>query len=179
MLHSEQPQQARLHATFTGSSGDEAGVGELVTFALGFLRRNYMSIIFTTMLALALCIVYLSITPPTYTAQARVLLENRKAQFVQEQSLLAERVFDVSQIETQLEIIKSRSIALAVIKQLNLADDPDLNRSALSFWEGIRAPFSQPPKLPRSAAVEQPSEAMIGAFLERLQASQDQVLVIL
>ena len=96
MLHSEPPQKATLHATFTGPSGDEAGVGELVTFALGFLRHNYMSIIFTTMLALALCMVYLSVTPPTYTAQARVLLENRKAQFAKEQSLLAEQVFDMS-----------------------------------------------------------------------------------
>ena len=116
MLYSEPPQTARLQPTLTGSSDDEAGVGELVTFALGFLRRNYVSIIFTTMLALALCMVYLSVTPPTYTAQARVLLENRKAQFVQEQSLLAEQVFDMGQIETQLEIIKSRSIALAVIQ---------------------------------------------------------------
>ena len=120
MLHSEPPQKARIHATFTGSSGDGAGVGELLTFALGFLRRNYMSIIFTTMLALALCMVYLSVTPPTYTAQARVLLEKRKGQFVQEQSLLAEQVFDMRQIETQLEIIKSRSIALAVIERLKL-----------------------------------------------------------
>ena len=172
MLHSEPPQKARLHATFTGSYGDEAGVGELVTFALGFLRRYYISIMATTMLALVLCMVYLSVTPPTYTAQARVLLENRKAQFVQEQSLLAEQIFNMSQIETQLEIIKSRSIALAVIKRLNLADDPDINGSAISFWERIRAPFSQSPKQPRSAAVEQPSEAMIGAFLDRLQASR-------
>jgi polysaccharide biosynthesis transport protein len=169
-------QTERTHAPLTGAPGvgaGEGGIGELVNFTLDFLRRQYVVIVLTTALALALCVVYLRITPPTYTGVVQVLLGNSKAQFVQEQSVLAEPVFDLSQIETQLQILKSRAIAIAVIKQLNLADDPDFNGSTASLgsiWQRIRGRVSPPPREPRSDAADQPSEGLIGAFQGRLQA---------
>src|ERR1700716_2549352 len=68
---------------------EENGLGELVSFALGFLRRQYSVIIFTAALALAASAIYIRITPPIYTAQVRVLFGNPKAQFAQQQSVLA------------------------------------------------------------------------------------------
>src|SRR5262245_29367266 len=91
------------------------GIGDLFTLALAFLRRQYLVLILTTLLAMAACVAYLRITPPTYTARVQLVLANSKAQFVQQQSLLAETVLDFNQIETQLQIIKSRATAVEVI----------------------------------------------------------------
>ena len=121
--------RAPLSGAARSDEAEGGGIGELVNFALGFLRRQYVVIIFTAALAMAACIVYLRITPPTYTAQVQILLANSRAQFVQQQSLLAEPAFDLNQFETQLQILKSRAIAVAVINQLKLADDPDFNGS--------------------------------------------------
>src|SRR5258706_14576188 len=50
------------------------GIGELVNFSLGFLRRQFVVIGLTAALAVAASLVYLLITPPTYTAQVQILL---------------------------------------------------------------------------------------------------------
>src|SRR3954471_11460564 len=76
---------------------EEGGLGELVNFAFGFLKRQYAVVIFVAALALAASAIYLRITPPTYTGQVKVLFGNAKAQFVQQQSMLAETPVDTAQ----------------------------------------------------------------------------------
>src|ERR1700704_1949913 len=85
--------RALLDSVMPREQAEESGLGELVNFAVGFLRRQYLMIIFVAALALAASAIYLRITPPTYTAQVKVLLgnPNPKAQFLQQQSVLAER----------------------------------------------------------------------------------------
>ena len=159
--HTADRQEPRPLSGGQGEGAGEGGIGDLVNFALGLVRRQRVVVIFTAALALALCVIYLRITPPTYTGQVEVLLGNpNKAQFVQQQSLLADQVFDPTQIETQLQIIRSRAIAVAVIKQFNLADDPDLSGSSLSLssiWKRIRARFTSPDKAQRDDSEDQPS----------------------
>src|ERR1700682_6407312 len=98
MLQSNMLQNDRTRALLAnvvpGEQADEGGLGQLVDFALGFLRRQYLTVIFTATLALAASAIYLRITPPTYTAQVKVLFGNSKAQFVQQQSLFAEAPID-------------------------------------------------------------------------------------
>ncbi len=124
---------------------EENGIGQAVNFALGFLKRQYWVIIFTAVLALAMSAIYLRITPPVYTAEVKVLFGNPKAQFVQQQSVLApDSPVDSSQIESQIQILKSKAIATSVINQLKLADDlefKDPGRSSPSIireWMGGR-----------------------------------------
>lgn len=178
MLQSNMLQTDRTRGPLGGGSSSEpaaeGGIGELVNFALGFLRRQYVVMLFTAALALALCTVYLRITPPTYTGQVQVLFGNPKAQFVQQQSVLAEPALDLSQIETQLQILKSRAIAISVINQLKLTDDPDFNDSMPSFsslWQRLRGWFSRQPKVPRTGSTGQPS-GLIAAFQDRLTANR-------
>src|SRR5258708_4907617 len=138
MLQSNMLQNDRTRAlqdsVMTREQAGENGLGELVNFALGFLKRQYPVIIFTAVLALSVSAIYLRITPPTYTAQVRVLFGNPKAQFVQQQSLLAaEASIDTTQLESQMQILKSKAIATSVINQLKLADDPDFKDSGRSL----------------------------------------------
>src|ERR1700682_2205121 len=144
--------RALLDSVIPLDQAEESGLGELVNFALGLLRRQYSVIIFTAALALAASAIYLRITPPTYTAQVKVLFGNPKAQFIQQQSVLAETPFDVTQLESQIQILTSKGIATSVINQLRLADDPDFKdsgRSWRSVWQGIRGWLgSTPPARP-------------------------------
>jgi polysaccharide biosynthesis transport protein len=172
MLQTDGP-RAPLSGVAQNGQAEDGGIGDLVNFAVAFLRRQYLVIIVTAALAMAACVVYLRITPPTYSAQVQILLTN-PPQFVQQQSLAAPP-FDLSQIETQLQILKSRAIAVAVINQLKLDDDPDLNDSGpslFSLWYRIRAWVSPRPKDRQFEAPNQPPEDVIKAFQDRLSANR-------
>ncbi|WP_027573963.1 AAA family ATPase [Bradyrhizobium sp. WSM1743] len=154
---------------------DGAGVGELIKSTLIFLRRQYLVIIVSAALAAAASLLYLRLVPPNYTAQVQVLFENPRAQFLQKQSLLSEPIVDMTQIETQLQIIKSQATAVAVINKLKLADHPDFKPSRpLHSWllRWLRRFGSNPAEEAQSAAPDQPSEAAIVNFLDRLSAGR-------
>jgi polysaccharide biosynthesis transport protein len=179
MLQSNMLQTDRNRMPLAGvaqsGSGEEAGIGQLISFGFAFLRRQYIVVLLTVALGIAAAVVYLRITPPTYTGSARILLANPKAQFVQQQSLLTEPAIDYNQIETQLQIVRSRAVAVAVINQLKLADDPDFNRprsAASSQLQRVRAWFSSPPpQEPSSGApADQPADDLITAFQDRVSA---------
>lgn len=122
----------------------QGGPGDIINFALGFLRRQYALILFVTALAIAVSLLYLRTTPPTYTAQAKVLFGNPRAQFVQQQSILGESPLDVAQLESQIEILKSKAIAASVVDQMKLAADPDFNtvNPTQKLLKYLRSPFS-------------------------------------
>ncbi|MBW5438048.1 AAA family ATPase [Bradyrhizobium canariense] len=175
MLQSNLVQTDRTGLPFeTRSQPDqtEGGIGDLIKFGFAFLRRQYMMIIVITGLAIATSMLYLRLTPPTYSAQVQVLLSNPRAQFVQQQSILAEPAFDLNQIETQLQLLKSRATAAVVLERLKLADDPEFSGSApsSSLWQRLLARVSPPPKDRPSDPERQPSEATIDTFLVRLTA---------
>ena len=161
--------RALLESVMPREQAEEVGLGELVNFAFGFLRRQYWVIIFTAALALAASAIYLRITAPTYTAQAKVLLGNPKAQFIQQQSVLAEAPMDVTQLESQIQILTSKAIATSVINQLKLADDPDFKdsgRSLRSVSQAIRRWLGGPPP-------DRPvgsTDGLVAAFETRLSA---------
>lgn len=92
--------------------------------AAGFLRRQYLIILCMTVLALAGSVVFLKMVPPTYTAVVKVLMGGSKAPAVQPQTFADDRPID---LESQMEILKSKVIATSVINQLNLADDPEFS----------------------------------------------------
>src|ERR1700754_2690975 len=132
MLHMLQTDRSRSLAGNEPSwdQGEQGSLSDLVSYAFGFLRRQYLLILFVAALAIAASVIYLRITPPTYTAKAKVLFVNPKTEYFQQQSILADSPLDRAQFENQLQIIESKAIANAVINQLKLADDADFNASA-------------------------------------------------
>ncbi len=172
MLDNNMPQMEQTRSPFA-SAPEEGGIGEMVGFALGLLRRQYVVIFVVAALVMSLALAYLHFAPPTYTARTQILLNNPKAQFVRQESPLAEPAFDLTEIQTQIQILKSSAIAIAVIKKLNLAADPDFNHSRLSLasiWRKIRGQFSPSPVKARGHRSDQPPQGLIGAFEGRLEA---------
>jgi len=102
---------------------------ELFSSVVGFLRQQYLIIAVTILVALGLGIVYLFSAKSTYTATASLIIDSRKNQLFQQQSVLGDIPVDSSSVESQVQILKSESIALAVIKELNLSDDPEFSGS--------------------------------------------------
>src|ERR1700736_3767289 len=100
-------------------------VSETVESILGFFRRQYRVIAFATALAIALGFIYALTSPPNYTAIATMLIDTKKVQMFQQQSMFNDMPIDSSMIESQVEIFKSESIALAVIDHLHLDQDPE------------------------------------------------------
>lgn len=94
-----------------------------------FLRRQYPIILMTLAAALVVGAAYLLIMRSTYTATATLIIDTRKIQAFQPQSALFSEVpIDSPAVESQLEIIRSDNIARTVIRDLNLANDPEFSR---------------------------------------------------
>ncbi len=171
MLHSNMLPNDRTRALLDSvaprEQAEENGIGEAVNFALGLLRRQYWVIIFTAVLALAASAIYLRITPPVYTAQVKVLFGNPKAQFVQQQSVLAaDTPVDSPQLESQIQILTSKAVATLVINQLKLADDPEFKEPGRSWRSIIREWLGGPHR----ARPVDPMDWLVDNFDKRLSA---------
>jgi exopolysaccharide transport family protein len=156
---------------------EQVNLGDLVNYVFSFIRRQYLLILFVAALAVAASVIYLRITPPTYTAQAKVLFANPKAEYFQQQSILADSPLDRAQFENQLQLLKSKAIAVAVINQFKLADDPDFDASAQAvpkLFSRIRGLFVSPKPTPKREVRpdEGPDDGLIDAFEARLKAER-------
>lgn len=99
---------------------------ETLAHLISFIRRQFPVIVFVTLLGVALGVVYLVTTPPSYTAHAKLLVDSRKINlFQQQQSILGDIPIDTATVESQVEILTSENVARSVIKDLHLAQDPE------------------------------------------------------
>ncbi len=81
-----------------------------------FVRRRFSIISFTFLVTLGVALLYLIAAEPKFTAQADLLLESKVA---------VDPASGSSIVESQMGIIKSDSIARAVIRKLDLEKDPE------------------------------------------------------
>ncbi|RME18314.1 MAG: polysaccharide biosynthesis tyrosine autokinase [Alphaproteobacteria bacterium] len=91
---------------------------------------------------------------PVYRANATVALENRQAQFVDLQNVMSGLSGDQATINTELEVLRSRSLMNRLTRELDLVNDPEFNASlqpaarfsvrALLEATGLRSPAAPP-----------------------------------
>lgn len=98
---------------------------ELYAAVAGFLRRQYSVIGFVSFLALLLGAVYIFTSAPSYTAHAILVIDSHKPQFLQSETQFGAVPIDSSAVDTQIEILNSENVALSVIKDLHLNEDPE------------------------------------------------------
>src|SRR5262249_13082268 len=92
---------------------------------MGLIRRQLPVMIFVILFTTALGTIYTMTARPSFTAQAQLLIDARKVQIFQQQSILGDIPIDTAQVESQVEILKSENVASSVIKSLHLTDDPE------------------------------------------------------
>src|SRR5438105_272143 len=98
---------------------------ETLEYFLGFMRRQYPIVVFAVVFTISLGAIYALTTPPSYTATATMIIDTRKVQLFQQQSLFTEVPIDAPAVESQVEILKSENVALSVLKNLRLTEDPE------------------------------------------------------
>jgi capsular exopolysaccharide synthesis family protein len=120
-----------------GLSKRAAGIGKLLTDVgeqsvelievIRVLQRR-RSIILTCMAVVTLVssAVIFQITP-RYTSEASVMLEPRKTQVVDLQSVLSGLPADTAMVRSEVEVLKSPMLAEQVVKKLNLVSIPEFN----------------------------------------------------
>jgi len=108
-------------------------VSELLDYAIGFLRRQYPILFLILICALAAGFVYLFTTPKLYTAHAMLLIDTAKMRVLQQQQAFGELPLDTTQVETQVEVLKSETIGKSVVKDLKLTEDPEFVGTQTGF----------------------------------------------
>jgi uncharacterized protein involved in exopolysaccharide biosynthesis len=88
-----------------------------VLAVLAFIRRHIPIISLTGFAALGVATLYLITAVPTFTAKALLIVNSKGA--------LVDAAAVSTVVESQIEIMKSESIASAVIEKLGLAQDPE------------------------------------------------------
>jgi len=89
------------------------------------IRRQFPVIVIAFCVTSFLAFAYCLTTPSSYTATATMLIDMRKAQMFQQQPVLTDTTADAGLVQTQVEVLKSQNISLAVIKNLHLTEDDE------------------------------------------------------
>ena len=74
---------------------------------------------------MALGFVYVMTTPPSFTATTTMMIDAKRVQLFQQSSMINDLPIDAATVESQIEVLKSETIAQAVIDKLHLVNDPE------------------------------------------------------
>src|SRR5262249_46645010 len=84
----------------------EAGLADIASLAIGIVRRQYLIILFVTLVAIFIGATYLLITPPTYMAKAQIIIDRGKSTFLQQQqAVFPDTPIDAAQVDSQIQIL--------------------------------------------------------------------------
>src|SRR5262245_23286722 len=90
--------------------GPDYSLEELFKIFTGFLHRQYPVIIAGFLLIMTLAAVYLFTTPPSFTAFTKLMIDPRKVQLFQQQSVLGDAPPDTLLIDSQVEVLQSENV---------------------------------------------------------------------
>ena len=107
-----------------------------------FLKSNRRVIAGWAIVTVIVSLVYSFTATPLFTATADVTIDSRKIQvFTNNQGgqdqVVGDNALDSAQVETEVQLLSSESIALAVIKDLKLTDDPEFVNTKPGFIMGL------------------------------------------
>jgi len=98
---------------------------EVVTTFIQLIYRQFPIILLVTLLTSALGVLYLIITPPRYTALATMIIDTKRSPLFQQGTPVGDIAVESAIVASQVEILKSEKIALAVIERFELSKDPE------------------------------------------------------
>lgn len=127
------------------------------------LKRSALPILLLTLASILAGLFYLSITPPTYSASATVLVDPRARKIVTEEITQGGLTSDLALVESQVPILSSDAVLGRVVDEQDLVKDPEFQfyqSSGLSgqIKDAIRGPRPTPDA--RNFAIERLSRAM-------------------
>lgn len=136
------------------------------------LKRQFRLFLVLTACTISIGIVYLFVTPPTFTATATMVIDTRKLQLLQQQSVLGDAVVDAGMVQTEVEILKSPKISLSVIKELHLTEDPEFISSSGGPIATLRKLVSGAPEPEEVLSDEELATRAVASFDARRTVSR-------
>lgn len=107
----------------------DSSPSQTLTSYLDIVRRQFPTMIAIISAGVILALLYLFTAAPLFTSSASMVIDTRKVQLFQQQSILGDVAVDSATVETQVEILKSENISLAVIRDLHLTEDLEFTSS--------------------------------------------------
>lgn len=92
-------------------------------------RRRFWAMLAAALLVLGAASIYTARQTEFYTAQSSIVLEVRQSQVIDIDALVSGASADSATIATELEVLRSRSLAGAVVDVLSLVNYPEFNPS--------------------------------------------------
>jgi capsular exopolysaccharide synthesis family protein len=90
-----------------------------------FFRRYFVTIAGCFLLFVGFAVFYLYTAQHKFTARAQILIDPNTTQLLRDASAGPDRSLDAAQVEGQIALMRSESLASSVIGQLKLMDDPE------------------------------------------------------
>lgn len=113
---------------------------QTVSSAVGLVGRQYPVMVLTLLLCVSLASVYLLTAQKKFTSTAELIIDTRKVPGLQQASQSSNDMpVDSGMVDSQVEILKSETIGLSVIKDLRLVDNPEFydSQGLLSRLSGM------------------------------------------
>ncbi|MCK1396163.1 polysaccharide biosynthesis tyrosine autokinase [Bradyrhizobium sp. 1] len=109
------------------------------------IRRQLPYIVLTVLVCVTLAAAYCMTAQKKYTSTAALLIDSRKTQMLNQQSssspLGVDTPLDSATVDSQVEILKSEKVALAVIKDLDLIHNPEFVSTETSWLSSVMKLF--------------------------------------
>ena len=158
-----------LNKSLVGINGESSpfeitSASEMLKSLVDFVRRQFPIIAFFVLIGIGLGVTYVLTTPPMFTATTSMVIDTQKAQiFRKPEQSSGNNVIVSAMVDSEVEMLKSENVSLAVIKRFHLADDPEFisrNGGLLQklYWSvfdlfGRDVPDSEYDRTRRAAAV--------------------------
>lgn len=154
---------------------------------LAAIRRQIWIIIAGAGLGIGLGLAYVTTSQPLYTASSQILIDDRSARAFEDVSAPTTGVYDTVKLDSQVELLKSEKIRLAVIEKLDLTNHRIFMQSGASLSGSIAgqvrslldfgaylsaAPVEADGKPRADAQAERNLRAASNIFLRNLNASR-------
>jgi len=179
-------ERLRYPTGYPYSPDDEAGKGTGLTEALQVIQRR-LPVILACIAAITIVstVIVFNLTS-RYTAESTVMLDSRKTQVLDLQSVMSGLPADEAVVRGELEVIKSPNLAEAVVKKTNLLAVPEFNwrlqkSSFMSvvlkpvYWvtSSIEALFTSAPNAPVVDSAREELLDVAGALQGHLGVTND------
>lgn len=163
-----------------GRAGEDDAVDLAALLRTLWRGKLFLALVMTLFVVAGAWYAYVAATP-TYISSAVVMLNNREEQVVDLESVVGGLTADTSVVNTEVHVLRSRSLMGKVVDELDLTTDPEFNRrlrepslfDRVRGWvrTGVTTAFGAdrtPPVLDAGAEARRTREATINGLLSAL-----------
>lgn len=105
--------------------------------ALATIRRQWRIVLATIAIAGTIGLAYAATAVPIYSATATLLIDRNNSQVVEQLSTIGGVIEDEASILSQVEVLQSETIGLAVVDNLNLAENQEFRATRASLLSSM------------------------------------------